>query len=103
MLVMQQNRIKELLAEASSPDCNDTRVDAIQVELSQATAAMEEDGTYSIAGEKGAANFVLSGLFHSTQANRREKLPDLFPVFALLCGDREPGHMTADIDWSLVE
>lgn len=103
---MRQERIKELLTEASSADCSQARLNKIQGELSQSTAAMRQEGalagTYDTFSRAGGLDLVTNALFVETSQNRRDVLPHLLPVFSLLCGDRDSG-IIAEIDWSLVD
>lgn len=99
---MDQKRIKELLTEASRPECSVQRQNQIQCEMGQATSALKPDGVYSIHGPEAGIHLILDALYSGTAEHKRELLPSLFPVFALLCGDREKGVLISDIDWSSI-
>ena len=45
---------------------------------------------------------VFEELFVKTLQNKPQHLPNLFPLFALLCGDREESMPIANIHWDLV-
>ncbi len=98
---MDQRQIKRLLEEAAKPDCQSQRLNEIQCALGAATAAMGKDGVYKIEGREAGIHLVLNDLFVSTLEYEPELLPSLFPVFALLCGDRD-SSLLADINWTLV-
>ncbi len=99
---MQQTRILELLKEASRQSCTIERFNQIQCELGSASAAMGPDGVYQIEGTVAGLQLVLDHLIVDAWENRRDMLPGLFPVFALISGDRDDRYIIADIDWSLV-
>jgi len=46
---------------------------------------------------------ILTFLFYEVEKNRPDLFPFLFPIFALLCGDREKSAELADIDWRNLE
>ena len=103
---MPQTRIMELLKEASSPDCDGQRLNAIQVELTHAAPGWEEhpEGPIHELDTAGAGiNTLLESLYVDTIHNDRSKLPSLFPAFAVMAGAREPGMLVARVDWSLAE
>ncbi len=87
---MDQGKIKDLLENAVDAAASGDWhwVDYVRCELGDACAKE---------GEK-----LLNALFASTANNRPERLPYLFPVIAMLCGDRKEGLPYSDIDWSLV-
>lgn len=90
----------ELLQEAAGPDCGPQRLADIHVDLNRAVV-LEREADSSPNEDPGLRpSTVLNALFASTVENDRAALPGLFPVFALLCGDREDGQLVADIDWS---
>lgn len=99
---MDQREIKSLLQEASNQDCSFARRIEIQCKFAKASAAMGDDGIYKTNRPESGFVVVLDSLYTSTILNCPESLPSLFPVFAIICGDREKGSLYADVDWSLV-
>jgi len=99
---VNQRELKGLLEEAARRDCSWKRRNEIQCLLGAASAAMGADGVYEIDNPEAGMHLVLGKLYTDTIQNRRELLPSLFPVFAVICGDREEGFICADVDWSLV-
>ena len=99
---MNQRELKVLLEEAAKPECTPRRRNSIQCLLGEASAAMGKDGVYTINGREAGMHLVLNALYVDTLNNRPELLPSLFPIFAIICGDREEGFICAHIDWSLV-
>lgn len=98
---MKQKELMALLEEAAKPDCTVRRRIDIQCLLRAATVAGKKSGGYEIRGSAGTIVAILDMLYDDTVKNRPEILPSLFPIFALLCGDREKRMETAQIDWSL--
>ena len=88
--MMSQVEILAELHRASSPGCGDLERDEVCNRLVAATS-----------GRLWAA-FAVSELFTGCIAHQPEKLPELFPAFALLCGDHNPGGLYPSIDWSLL-
>lgn len=99
---MNQARILTLLKEASQPDCSLQRFTEIQCELGSASAATRADGTYDAEGRVAGLLVVFDHLIVDVWQNRRDMLPALFPVFALISGDRDHGFIIAGINWELV-
>jgi|GEM_PF-2491866 len=97
---MNQGEIRARLAEAGAEECTRRRLGEIMLEFLDESPAMLSDGTYDIDGQGSLARPIIEELFISVAENRRSAFPDLFPVFAVLCGDRENGVLIADIDWS---
>jgi len=98
---MNQKELKALLQEAADPNCSWQRRNEIQCKLGQASPAMGADGVYEIEGREAGMHLVLDKLYVDTIQHRPELLPSLFPVFAVICGDRKEGIICADVDWSL--
>ncbi|MFA6322034.1 MAG: hypothetical protein WCX71_00985 [Candidatus Buchananbacteria bacterium] len=99
---MKQEEIKALLEEAAKPTCSSVRRNDIHCRLSEASAAMGENGVYEVDNPEAGLIVLLDRLFISTLKNRPELLPTLFPAFAVICGDRDEDLIIAQIDWSLV-
>ncbi|MEY2664633.1 MAG: hypothetical protein RIT04_441 [Candidatus Parcubacteria bacterium] len=91
---MNQKRIKDLLIEASQPNCTHQRRNQIHVELSKATVGSRETDTPA-----AGVCVVLDILYVDTIKHHPERLPSLFPAFAVMCGDRPDSDLVADIDW----
>lgn len=54
-------------------------------------------------GRTAIRDQIFSTIYWQTLLNSPESLPFLFPVFAVLCGDREEGFtLNNAIDWSLM-
>ena len=49
------------------------------------------------------AGTILETVFVDTVNNRPQALPELFPLFAALCGDRESKMWLADVDWKVYD
>ena len=99
---MDQREIKSLLQEASDRDCSWPRRIEIQGKLSGASAAMGVNGIFKTDEPESGMLIVLENLYTNTILNYPELLPSLFPVFAIICGDREEGSICANVNWSLV-
>ena len=99
---MNQRELKTLLDEAAKPDCSWQRRNEIQCRFGDDSPAMRADSVYETEGRGAGMHIVLDKLYVDTIENRPELLPVLFPVFAIICGDREDGMICADVDWSLV-
>ena len=100
--LMDQREIKSLLQEACNQDCSWTRRTEIQCEFGKASAAMGVNGIYKAEGPGSGLIAFLDELYIDTLVNRPEFLLSLFPVFAMICGDREGGSICTGVDWSLV-
>ncbi len=107
---MQQKRILELLQEASQPNCTLARANQIELELREGCPKHvdqenprggERENGYE-EGRCDGHDEVINSLFVDTFEKRRELLPSLFPLFAMICGDKDDNMMRADIDWSLL-
>jgi len=66
-------------------------------------AVAESDEQNDFEGREDGLVGLLGQIYYSTLQNRPELLPTLFPVFAIICGDREKGSIIADVDWTLTE
>lgn len=98
---MNQQRIKELLIEASSPDCPPERLNAIASALTDAIpldAGLEIEDAH-----RDTMETYIGALFFNTVKGRRELLPSLLPAFALICGDSDPNSWLATVDFSLTK
>lgn len=99
---MDQQRIKELLYEAARLTASEyIRFSQIQCELGDAiykttSGSVNEDKTDSL-------RLILDQALVATRNHRPDLLPTLFPVIAIICGDRLEGKIVADPDWSLVD
>jgi hypothetical protein len=91
---MDQLKIRDLLIEAANPECSERRINEIHCELGQATVM-------DVEVEVGFQT-LLDSLYVRTVQNRPELLPTLFPIFAIICGDREEDMLIADVDWTIV-
>ena len=98
---MQQEKIRELLIEASQCNCSWQRRTQIQVDLKNASAALGHDGVYEIDTKAAGLALILEKLYVDTLEVAPHILPSLFPVFALICGDREQSFVVADIEWDI--
>jgi len=100
---VKQEDLKKLLIEAASPTCSPVRQSQIQILLSEASAAMNEHGVVvRDDGRLAGMLFLLEDLYVETLKHRPELLPTFFPVFAIVCGDRDEECVVADVDWNLV-
>ena len=93
---MKQQEVIALLQEAGHLDCTSQRRNEIRGLLTSAMKNVPNSvGDYVAMGDY---------LFQQTADNRPDILPSLFPVFALICGDREyESHMMCEIDWLAME
>lgn len=94
---MKQARIKALLIEASQPACPEGRRVAIQGLLGRELPKDPDDDA-----RMEGLSLVFSQLYDSARRHRPDLLLSLFPVFAILCGDRDEGSVVCDVEWSLV-
>ena len=94
---MKQERIMELLKEAAEPKCPPVRLNEIRDEFDIGFPKLQ------IRGEGAAEALYLIGvcLFTSTVEHCREKLPSLFPVFAMIYGDHADNVICANTNWLL--
>lgn len=106
---MNPARIMELLHEAAKlgVELRDTpgdeeklalygRTKAIQVEFNRALAS-------NVPERVETCESILVHLFLETLENRPERMVELFPVFACLCGDPTDNLWICDIDWSIAD
>ena len=100
---MNQSRIKQLLEEAGAPDCDAMRYNHIWCELEHASATDGGvDEADSTSGPAVGLSIAVGRLLLSAWENdQRAALPRLFPVFALICGDKGPDDLVANIDWTI--
>ncbi len=97
---MEQRKILELLNEAATLGCTPVRRDEIAALFRQAT--FEDDGDFD--GRRAGFVTVMDAVFDDTASHRPHLLPGLFPLFAVLCGDRPRTRtVLTDVDWSLME
>lgn len=99
---MNQKELMELLQEAAKPNCSLWRRNEIGRKLYEASPATREDGALEIDGREAGMQLILSSLYQDTLENRPALLPMMFPVFAMICGDRQEGMICANVDWSLI-
>ena len=87
---MKQERILRLLFEAANPKCETKRLQQIKAALGSQTDPSTET--------------ICENLF-SSAVNRdaRHFLPELFPLFAMLCGRRSRKKTMASINWDLAK
>ena len=107
---MRQQKIMELLREAaelgqiskagklSSKQLG--RIMRIQIELCD--ARYHHRGKEAL-GYNSAIDCIISSLYVDAIDNCPEALPQLFPAFAALCGDRETGVWITKADWSIAK
>ena len=100
---MNQRELKALLEEAANLGCSMQRRNEIRFILCDSTAAVGKDGIEEIDGPEAGLRLLAETLYHDTISNRPELLTKLFPVFAIICGNREDGMTITDIDWSIVD
>ena len=97
---MKQEMIMGLLKEAADPNCSTERQNGICCELEDNVYG-DEEWNDDLRG--GGMKLIVNVVFMFTVKNRPEILPSLFPVFAILCGDREDLIHCSEVDWSLLE
>lgn len=115
---MKQSQIMKLLVEASNiyidKNFNNQqflneneayRINEIQLLLTKDVCKFKD----SLHGKSNSqiTEHYISCLYIETLHGKPEYLPKLFPVFAMLCGDKEQSsygdkYNTADIEWGLV-
>lgn len=104
---MKQQQILALLKEATAlkfDNINDPdfqRLNKIQIELTEAVY-QDHEGQDPFNSRAAGFQTIVGHLFVDTFRNRPDYLPALFPVFAVLCGDRDV-MILSDVDWSLLE
>lgn len=99
---MNQKYLMALLQEAANPNCHFHRKNKIQCELSAAICQRGAVDTAFDDGKREGLELVVSMLYNDALDNRPDLLPSLFPVFAILCGDRGPHMICSDVDWLLM-
>lgn len=99
---MNQKILMALLQEASDPNCHFHRKNQIQCELKNGMDKKGSSETTFDEGKREGLELVMGKLYNDVLDNRPDLLPSLFPVFAILCGDREPHTICSDADWSLM-
>jgi len=98
---MKQKEIKALLEEASQPDCSWQRRNQIQCELIDALIAFRPVSWPTGTGRIEGFKLILEKLYVDTLHYYPMYLPNLFPVFAMICGERDDDMIVADVIWSL--
>lgn len=97
---MKQKEIRRLLEEASQLHCTWQRRNQIQCQLGEASAAVCGDGAESrVAG----LQLILDKLYVDTLKSYPGYLPKLFPVFAMICGERDNRMLVTDVNWYLCD
>ncbi len=101
---MKQAQILALLQEAAQVGCRTERREWIRDELyGELTFPPQHDPDIEEArGICEGIGRVLGYMYQDTLNKRPDQLIVLFPLFAAICGDREPDQDFATIDWSLV-
>jgi len=99
---MKQKEIKALLEEASQPYCSWQRRSQIQCMLVAALVAYRPMCGSAGIGRIEGFKLIIEKLYVDTLYYNPKCLPDLFPVFAMICGARGDDMLVADVDWSLV-
>ncbi len=98
---MRQKEIKALLEEASQPDCPWQRRNQIQCRLVEALAMYRPVRGRAGIERAEQLKLLLEKLYVDTLKNYPRYLPKLFPVFAMICGDRDDDMIVADVAWYL--
>ena len=109
---MKQEQIKEVLDEAAHPNCTWQRRNEIQCLLADGvresrnkdfpdTVSISKAAEYQLDTNTKVEAFMLimSTLYVDLCQKRPQDLPLFFPVFAMLCGDRDAKYLIADIEW----
>ena len=99
---MDQKALLFLLKEASEPECPAERIIDIAISLKGQIKRDDSDDSDSINTRYEGMCLVFEALFNKTLDNNPGYLPKLFPVFALLCGDKEDDMLVAKIDWTVL-
>jgi hypothetical protein len=100
---MNQARILALLHEAASPKCSEERLMNILCIFEQESFALTRHKSFQSTTPESGIVFLMDRLFEKIVEHDRSQFPALFPVFALICGDKEEGALTApEIHWSTV-
>ena len=95
---MQQSEIKKLLLELAQDDCSFLRHQEISQLFYQ--AAQRRPAPDSTTDDTSMLlTMMLNKLLRIVN---KKHLPGLFPVFAMLCGDRHDFVAFAEINWDLM-
>lgn len=94
---MKQEKIMDLLREVASLNLSNRRVNEIQCKLTDALPRSD-----ALDDREAGMEVVLGKLYVDTLRNKPHLLPMLFPVFAIMCGDRDDGFIVADVDWDII-
>ncbi len=98
---MNQRHVLTLLKQAAESGCVPELRENILEQLQDSLFGKAE----FVIGWSGtsALDEAMEKLFTEVSEHRPSLLPVLFPLFAILCGDREgEAEFFADIDWSLI-
>ena len=94
---MKQKDIMALLKEAAEPRCALKRRKAILADLQKEVFGPSNDS------RRLGLDIILGAAFKTTLEAKPDHLVSLFPVFALLCGDRQENEVVAsEVDFSLL-
>ena len=97
---MEQTKLMNLLREAAKPDCTKKRRKEIKVTLTKACQTITNNELAEDRGRKSTIIMTVTHLYTMTLKECPEHLPMLFPLFSLLCGNRDPNTYICDkIDW----
>ena len=92
---MDQRAIMALLIEATT--ANDRRINEIQGLFVKAAHGGDKE-ILSTKDRAAGIRIVLEKLYVDTYTENPALLPTLFPVFAIICGDKDR-TVVADVDW----
>ncbi len=95
---MQQAEIKSLLIELAQDDCSFAR----HQEVSQLFYAAAQRRPAPDSTTDDTSMLFTAMLNKLLRIVNKKHLPGLFPVFAMLCGDRYDFIGFAEIDWDLM-
>jgi hypothetical protein len=95
---VQQSEIRDLLAELARSECSFLRHQEVSQRFHEAAKRRPAPDSPN---DNTSSLFVMI-LNRLLRIANRQHLPGLFPVFALLCGDRDDLDVLADVDWSLM-
>ncbi len=93
---MKKQQILKLLQEASVS--TSIRTSQIQVELSEALWEPKPTDAQYDQGRATGIEVLFDSLFVDMYHIMPERLPDMLPVFWLMCGDRKSNVILADLD-----
>ena len=96
---MNQLVLKLLLEKASDSECSSELRNAIHCTLER---SVDPKGVLE-AEERRVLKTLLGKFFVETCRARPDLLPSLFPVFAMICGERARNKIFADINWSSID